>query len=161
MFPQVKRTSGQSFFNWDLFPNREVCTPALLTPEGAVQQIKLGEHMREAYLEKWKLLPSETAWDKIKVLTLLGEGNFCSVSAFSSSFYHCDLEILRAHLYQASVSTLRQLCDDASDTVLMQNNGVARKWVVALFRSDSIVFNENSITSVIAALMLTLGVNEP
>ena len=67
---QVKRTSGQSFFNWDLFPNREVCTPALLTPEGAVQQIKLGEHMREAYLEKWKLLPSETAWDKIKVVDL-------------------------------------------------------------------------------------------
>ena len=76
MFPQVKRTSGQSFFNWDLFPNREVCTPALLTPEGAVQQIKLGEHMREAYLEKWKLLPSETAWDKIKVVTLLGESKF-------------------------------------------------------------------------------------
>ena len=67
----MKRTSGQSFYNWDLFPNQEVCTPALLTPEGAVQQIKLGERMREAYLEKWKLLPSEASWDKSKVVALI------------------------------------------------------------------------------------------
>ena len=39
----------------------------------------------------------------------------------------------------------RQLCDDASVTVLIENNGVAGKWVATPFWSDSIVFNENSI----------------
>ena len=38
-----------------------------------------------------------------------------------------------------------QLCGDASDTVLFENNGVARKWVATPFWSDSIVSNENSI----------------
>ena len=58
-----------------------------------------------------------------------------------------------------SVSTLRQLCNDA--TGLIENNGAARKWVASLFWSDSIVFKENSIPSVIAALTLMLGVNRP
>ena len=34
---------------------------------------------------------------------------------------------VRARLHQASSSTLRQLCDDASDTVLIENNGVAQE----------------------------------
>ena len=57
---------------------------------------------------------------------------------------------LRAHLHQASVSTLRQLCDDASDSVLIENNGVAPEWGCYPFLSDSTDFNENRITSVIA-----------
>ena len=32
---------------------------------------------------------------------------------------------LRARLHQASASSLRQLCKDASDTALIENNGVA------------------------------------
>ena len=47
---------------------------------------------------------------------------------------------------------LWQLCDDASDTVLIENNGVARKWVAIPFWSNSVVFNDSSITSVIAEL---------
>ena len=60
-----------------------------------------------------------------------------------------------------SESTLRQLCDEASDTVLIENSGVTRKWVATPFLSDSIAFNENRITSVIAVFTLMLGVNEP
>ena len=56
---------------------------------------------------------------------------------------------VRAHLHQALASTLRQLCNDASNSVLSENNGVAWKWVATLFWSDCIVFNENSITSII------------
>ena len=32
---------------------------------------------------------------------------------------------LKARLHQTSVSTLPQLCNDASNTVLIENNGVA------------------------------------
>ena len=35
----------------------------------------------------------------------------------------------RAHLHRASESMLRQLCDDTSDTVLIENNGVTQKWI--------------------------------
>ena len=45
---------------------------------------------------------------------------------------------------------LRQFCNDTSDSVLIKNNGVAPDWGCNPFSSDSIVFNENSIASVIA-----------
>ena len=48
-------------------------------------------------------------------------------------------------LHQASASTRRELGDDASDTVLIENNGAARKWVATPIESDSIGFNENSV----------------
>ena len=65
----------------------------------------------------------------------------------------------RARLHQASASTLRQLSDDACDFVLIENNGVAPEWGCNLFSSNSTDFNENRIARVVAALMLTLGVN--
>ena len=39
----------------------------------------------------------------------------------------------------------KKLCDDASDTVLIENNGVTRKWVATPFWIDSIVFSKNNI----------------
>ena len=48
---------------------------------------------------------------------------------------------------------LQQLCNDTSDTVLIENNGVTSEWGDNPFLSDSIVFNENSIASVIAELL--------
>ena len=50
-------------------------------------------------------------------------------------------------------------CYDTS--VLIENISVTWKWVAIPFWSTSIVFNENRITSVIAELRLTLGVNRP
>ena len=47
---------------------------------------------------------------------------------------------------------LRQLWDDAGDTAVNENNGVIQKWVVIPFWSDSIVFNDSNITSVITEL---------
>ena len=55
----------------------------------------------------------------------------------------------------------RQRCDDACDSVLTENNRVAPEWVCNLFSSGSTVFKENRIASVIAVLMLMLGVNGP
>ena len=55
----------------------------------------------------------------------------------------------------------RQRCDDACDSVLIENNRVAPEWGCNLFSSDSFVFNENRIASVITALTLMLGVNGP
>ena len=68
---------------------------------------------------------------------------------------------LRARLHQASPSTLRQLCDDACDSVVIEINGIAPEWVCNPFSSDPTVFHENRIVSVIAALKLTLGINGP
>ena len=52
-----------------------------------------------------------------------------------------------------------------SDTSVIENSGVTPKWVPTPFCnpfwSHSIVFNQSSIASVIAALMLTLSVNGP
>ena len=50
-----------------------------------------------------------------------------------------------------------QCCSDACDTVLIDHNGVAPKWVTTPFWSDSIFsihFNESCNTSVLAALTL-------
>ena len=55
-----------------------------------------------------------------------------------SSSIHVVKRLIRVRLHQTSASTLRQLCDDASDTALIENNGVASKWVAALFLTDSI-----------------------
>ena len=71
---------------------------------------------------------------------------------------------VRAGLHQSSASMLRQLCDDARDTVLIENKEVAPDWGCNLFLSNSIIFNENNITSGIVELShhwLTLGVNRP
>ena len=43
-------------------------------------------------------------------------------------FRHETKGSFRAHLHQASASTLRQLCDEASDSVLIENNGVVLEW---------------------------------
>ena len=49
---------------------------------------------------------------------------------------------VKAHLHQASAPMLQQLCDDTSDYVLFENNGVAWKWVATPFWSSPIVYNE-------------------
>ena len=55
-----------------------------------------------------------------------------------------------------------QRCDNAaSNTTLIENNGVPPEWGCHTIWSDPIVFHERSIPSVIAALMLTLRVNCP
>ena len=66
------------------------------------------------------------------------------------------MKFLGAPLHQASASTLRQLCDDASNTALIENNGVAPDLGCNPFLGDSIVFNENSIISIIAELSHSL-----
>ena len=62
-----------------------------------------------------------------------------------------DICAAKARLHQASGTTLQQL-DDASNTVPIENNGIAWKWVVIPFWSYSIVFSENNIAGIIAAL---------
>ena len=55
---------------------------------------------------------------------------------------------LKVYPYQTSASKLLQLCDDASDTGLTENNGVAPEWGCNPFSSDTIVLND--IASIIA-----------
>ena len=58
----------------------------------------------------------------------------------------------KSHLHEAWASTLQQLCGDASDTVLIENTGVAPKWGCNPFSSDLIVSNVNRIAIIIAEL---------
>ena len=69
------------------------------------------------------------------------------------AWFHVQHAILIHFLGSIYTKHLQQLCDDASDTVLIENNRIAWKWVAATFRIDSIVFNENNIASVIAELL--------
>ena len=62
-------------------------------------------------------------------------------------------------LHLGSVYNKRQCCDNASNTVLIENNRVALDWGCNPFLSASIVFNENSNCSVITVLTLAFGVN--
>ena len=50
---------------------------------------------------------------------------------------------LSVHLYQASA--LRQLCDNPSNSLLIENNGVTPDWGCNPFSSDTVVFNEKRI----------------
>ena len=65
-----------------------------------------------------------------------------------------------ARLHQASESTLQQLFHDTSNTVFIENDGVAPEWGCNLFLSNFIVFNMNNfasiLTRVVAVLTLTL-----
>ena len=59
---------------------------------------------------------------------------------------------------------LQQLCDDASCAVLIENNGVTQKCVATPFCSNSIVFNERTVSLVsmeelLQAVTLTLSIN--
>ena len=47
------------------------------------------------------------------------------------------------------MSTLRQLCDDTSDSVLIENNEIAPDWGCNAFQAAPLFFNNNRITSVI------------
>ena len=83
------------------------------------------------------------------------------VESFDISFSYqqrCDFQVPRvsARLHQVSASTLQQFCDDASATVLIENNGGTPEWGCNPFSnhiSNQIVFNENSIASVIAEFL--------
>ena len=55
---------------------------------------------------------------------------------------------LRVRLHRTSESMLRQRCDDTSNSVLIENNGVPPDW-----GCNSTIFNENSVASVIAELL--------
>ena len=57
---------------------------------------------------------------------------------------------IRVRLHLESASMLQQLCNDTSNTVLIEINVDAWKWAATPFWSDSFVFNDNRIASVIA-----------
>ena len=65
---------------------------------------------------------------------------------------HCSSSFLRAHLQQASASMLPQLCNDACDSVLIENNVVPPEWGCDPLSSDSTDSNENRIARVITEL---------
>ena len=60
---------------------------------------------------------------------------------------------VRVSLHQASAPMLCQLCDDANDTVLIENNRVTPECGCNPFSGDSIFINDNNIVSVIPELL--------
>ena len=67
------------------------------------------------------------------------EGGWWSIWSKTESSCETPLKSARlgAHLHQASASRLRQLCNDASNSVLIEIRGVAWKWVANPFLSAS------------------------
>ena len=65
---------------------------------------------------------------------------------------YCIVLKVKDHLHQALALTLRQVCNDMSNSVLIANNGVTLEWGCIPFSSDSFVFNENRMASIIAEL---------
>ena len=96
----------------------------------------------------------EKSWNFVspeKVGTLCESNNF-----FCYTWRHPNL-IRQSPLGPVYTERQRQRCD----TALVENNSVAPKWVATPFWSDSIVFNQSSIASIITALTLMLRVNGP
>ena len=54
-----------------------------------------------------------------------------------------------------------QCCNDASDTALIEDNEITAEWSGNPFSMDTVVFNESSIASVVAALTPMLSVIAP
>ena len=57
---------------------------------------------------------------------------------------------VRVHLH---TKRQQQLCNDTSNSVLIENNGVIPEWTCNPFPSDTVVFNENRIASFIPELL--------
>ena len=53
--------------------------------------------------------------------------------------------LFRPRLHQASASTVRQLYNDASDTVLIENNRVTPEWVTTHFQTTSLLPPANKV----------------
>ena len=80
----------------------------------------------------------ETINDPVKIVW-----SYCTIGGQSiKSKVRAQRSVSRARLHQGSALTLQQLCDDSSNSVLIENNGVTPEWGCNLFSSDSIVFNE-------------------
>ena len=73
--------------------------------------------------------------------TLLKTASFCRFSIFNTREPKIAItttnplayDTVRAHLHQVSLSMLQQLCDYASSTIPIENNGIAQKWVATPF----------------------------
>ena len=52
----------------------------------------------------------------------------------------------------SAASIQHQHCGDTSHTSLIEYNGVTPKWVVTPFRSDSIIFNQRTVASIIRSI---------
>ena len=68
---------------------------------------------------------------------------------------------VKSTLGPVSTKRQRQRCNDACDSVLIENNGVTPRMDLQPIFKQFTIFNENRIASVIPASTLRLGVNGP
>ena len=66
---------------------------------------------------------------------------------YNFNLYHHYFLTAKVPLHQVSASMLGQLCDNASDYVLTENNGVALELGCVLLSKKSIVFHQSRILS--------------
>ncbi|KAK2163065.1 hypothetical protein LSH36_86g03000 [Paralvinella palmiformis] len=78
---QEGRLSYQSFHAYNLYPNSDACKAGQLTPQGAAQHLKNGQHLKAAYLDQWHLLDNSKKWDQIMVRSTTKSRTFQSVLA--------------------------------------------------------------------------------
>lgn len=80
-------TVDNSFSQFSYMPHRTRCFRGRLTAEGALQLLKVGNFLRERYLENDFLTATDTRWD-IAVYSSLFLRTFQSAVAFVSTFFY-------------------------------------------------------------------------
>ena len=81
---------------------------------------------------------------------------------FTRLFYqHVSARSVKSTLGPVSTKRQHQCCNDACDSVLIENNGVTPRMDLQPIFKQFTIFNENRIASVIPTLMLRLDVNGP
>ena len=142
---------------------RLVTNNILMTYSSALSLLSIREEPFRATLKRTKLhqeftiLPYNTCTRSYTLLSF-ASNNECLTLTLSLRVL---VEMWHALADLGSVCTKRQrqrchnsvMSDDASNSVLIENNGVTPEWGCNPFSSDFIVFNDNRITRVITRVV--------
>uniref|UniRef100_X2BBC3 2-phosphoxylose phosphatase 1 n=1 Tax=Capitella teleta TaxID=283909 RepID=X2BBC3_CAPTE len=99
------RLPDQTFHGYDIYPDREFCSPGWLTPEGAVQHILHGQLFKQKYLLKHKLLNMQDFEDSLFVRTTDYPRTFQSAMALLFGFLS-KFEIEKLKIEKADNNTM-------------------------------------------------------
>lgn len=82
-----KQGRRNHFLNWALYPDRDICVGSVLTSKGALQHLKLGQHLFDAYSKHSSLMNSKLSLtNQMKVKSTMTSRTYQSAVAFLYGF---------------------------------------------------------------------------
>ena len=99
---QGKRDKSDTFSDYDVFPNKEHCGVADLTPTGAAQHVRNGLHMRSRYFEKLGLKDSKQIYKQVLVRSTLWSRCYQSALALMYGFLGDKLDVASMNIEEAA-----------------------------------------------------------